>query len=342
MMYSDSELSKKIVFLSFVMSLLVVLWHSSAVLHDRTFLKGFLFYGFNLISVPAFFVFSGYWCYLKMDSYWIMLKKKIKSIVIPFVFFVSFYYFFSLFISLIFPNEVDTPNNLLKNYFLEFLYLKKSGVLWYLRSLFFLFLISPILFRIVRLNFLCFPVILGMLMLFTINLNINLIQEDNKFVFNLMFFNSAYSITPFLLGMFFAKFNLLRYVIINKWLAALAGLVWLLGIIYFNYCLINHISCCLIYENIAILFGLLFVWIIYDLFLRSFKSHEIYKYSFMIYLLHGSIVGYGRTMLSKITGNVYFVFFTTLLLGVFMSIVISCILKKYTPKLWGVISGGRT
>lgn len=139
--------SDKISAISFICTCLVVLIHvpiPSTQLSSGWYLSKFLSYGICLISVPSFFVISGFLLGLHQNEigWWKReTTKRIKSLIIPYLSFNLLYFLwisdfkdlsFSTMIKATIGSPFDFPT---------------LGPTWYIRSLFLFVLFSPLLRR---------------------------------------------------------------------------------------------------------------------------------------------------------------------------------------------------
>lgn len=139
--------SDKISAISFICTCLVVLIHvpiPSTQLSSGWYLSKFLSYGICLISVPSFFVISGFFLGLHQNEtgWWKReVVKRIKSLLLPYLSFNLLYFlwisdFEHLSFSTMIKATIGSPFGF-----------PTLGPTWYIRSLFLFVLISPLLRR---------------------------------------------------------------------------------------------------------------------------------------------------------------------------------------------------
>ena len=184
-------------------------------------------YPFNPIRMPLFIFLSGGLLYLsRIKNEWTTLslyKDKLKRIMLPFVFFVTFYFLFKASLNSI----VKTPIDISFSYYIESFYIfyqHPSAPLWFLATLMTLMLFYPA-FRYACRNilFMLFLLILSSLAYF----------YDFGSIFNNNFFNLAnlnYYFIYFYFGIVFFRYSLYQY--LNK-LSVSVFLILLYSILYY-------------------------------------------------------------------------------------------------------------
>lgn len=147
----SKELSSKIKLISLLCTIMVVYRHAYTA---ETFYGGFCaewdLYNFlahgitNLtsIAVPYFFLISGFFffkqSYYKDDNYYLMLRKKFKTLFIPFVF-----WNLLAFIPMWYAGKIVEVEHWYL-YIVDLLHSDYNGPLWYVRTLMLLMLLSPL------------------------------------------------------------------------------------------------------------------------------------------------------------------------------------------------------
>lgn len=157
----STEVSNKIRNISFICALLVVLIHVPPI-ENGLWLNDFVLHwikeGLSMIAVPVFFIISGFLLGKHINEqgwYGKAVKSRIKSLVIPF--FVLNILYYPVFVLLHYIGVkyfgADGSNHIMDLTLPNALYLmgcfpwggNAIGPLWYLRALFYLVLISPVL-----------------------------------------------------------------------------------------------------------------------------------------------------------------------------------------------------
>ncbi len=182
----SEETSRRITSLRFLLIVFVVFIHNNNTLKSvlsspekiifcpSTFsiwLQLFISDGIARCAVPIFFIFSSYLQFKKDHSYGVLVKKRIRSLVIPYFlwiagFTVVFFPLMRIVMHFVFPTVLDNPGKifiyetplewihvLLGNYekFPEDVVCGPAMVqFWYIRDLFFLVLLSPLIKKAVQ------------------------------------------------------------------------------------------------------------------------------------------------------------------------------------------------
>lgn len=132
------------------------------------------------IAVPSFFIFSGFLFFNNIDHfnftiYRTKIKKRIRSLLIPYLFWnavvVMFYYLQQTFA----PSLAGNTHNLVVNYNIDdwvhaFWTDPISYPLWYVRDLMIVCVISPVIYFLIKRSGLIFPLLMLVLWLFRIDL----------------------------------------------------------------------------------------------------------------------------------------------------------------------------
>ena len=119
--------------------------------------------GFATGAVPLFFLFSAYLQVLKSDLYGVMLKKRVKSLVLPYFLWIGLYLACKLVVVKFFQPELALKeNNILSWTFADFIHNVfgfsevefgnplAAEQFWFVRDLFIYILVSPVLIWLIR------------------------------------------------------------------------------------------------------------------------------------------------------------------------------------------------
>ena len=168
-----ADVSNKLRNISFICALLVVLIHVPSIengLWVNDFVSQWIKNGLSIIAVPVFFMVSGFLLGRHIDEkgwYVKAVKKRYKNLVIPF--FVLNILFYPIFVLFHFIGvkyfgadgsnrimEFTLPNAL---YLMGFIPWGGNAIvtLWYVRALFYLLLISPVLVWVIKRGGLLLP-----------------------------------------------------------------------------------------------------------------------------------------------------------------------------------------
>ena len=285
---------------------------------------------------PLFFFISGYLFYVKLsDPDWSVWKQKyrsrVKSLLIPYIIW-NILCLLQMFILKYIPVAGKYMNSdytqLIHGGLWEWIYtlfIVPGGFhLWFIRDLILIVVVSPFLYFCIRkMIFIYFPLIIFF-----------------------SFYNSWFqSLTMFSIGAACAIYNIsLEVKLKHKWGLVLLGTASLLLMLY---CSIIFIPGTKELYLVAILF--LFVWFLYDYLYRKGWRFDFIKrwipYTFFIYLLHIPALSIVKKVMLLVGRGEEWSYWITFLVSPFImaavAIWIGGLLKKYLPKLYSVLTGGR-
>lgn len=308
-------------------------------------------------GVPIFFIVSGYLSQNTLEKYGYksMMLKKVRTLLIPYIIWNIFYMVIEYAGNLVLPGAFadltkESVIGLLVTLFgIPFIKPPMYDPLWFIRSLFLIFLISPIINYIVRKVHWMISIVISILLMF---FNIPIFYNNGFFVNR--------SVPFFIIGLLVAMNREKIHIFIVKIHKSVAGVIIVLtlmltyldGYIYnlmkqstnndlaFVYHILNMITICSMLCAIYILINLkkedskIIRLLIY-----------VSEYSFMIYVLHGKIVTILQILSVKlITQNMFLMFFEILIfpvIAVSINIAIAYVCKRYLPKTYSIITGGR-
>jgi fucose 4-O-acetylase-like acetyltransferase len=350
----DNELSKRIKSLRFLLIIFVVFIHNQ--ISEIKFSDGNQIYEIPIyiekiryliseiisrIAVPLFFLISGYLLYKKEIRFTTNIKKKYKTILIPYF----FWNIVNLSVFIIGQNLPFTKayfgnpiNDVSKFGLLDWLDVfggkftgRSSPInvpLWFLRDLFILNLLSIGIKKIID----NFP--LGIIVLFFMlwigSLNIYIVSNEA-----LLFFSLGYYIIKYDLN--YKHLDNIN----NKDISIIYLITILLELFLYNSIPIIH--------KINIIIGILFLIKHSKFFIENKKLYEsliwLEGYAFIVYAFHGIILG----ILQKIYVRIFpmygwyilLEYFGVAIFGIIICILTGLILKKLTPKIYSIIIGGR-
>lgn len=331
-------LSEKIRNLSFFSILLVVLLHSQMIsistgyaLWIQYFVTGEL----TRIAVPVFFAISGYLFFQNFSSpikdfFENKIKKRVRTVLIPYLFWNI--WGFILF-SLIQWGGAEYRMPVVENKLNGVLYailVNPVGTyqLWFLRDLFVIVLLSPIIYIGIK-----YIKIFFVLLLFPF------------WILGIQYFIQIESVFFFSLGAYIALVHkgLLEKKCAKKEIAIFQFCMWLL-------------YCCVLTEYryeyychcLGILWGIGSIWCLYDVlyhFIRgSFLLKNLAGYSFFVYVAHEPLLTVIKKILLYMGHSsiwILLIYFIAPIITISICLTIGRILRKYTPKFYAFISGGR-
>ena len=182
-----------------VCALMVVLIHQYAVADPTSTtvsarIIGFLSHGICTAAVPVFFFLSGYLFYrniTEIGDVFRKQKKRVRSVLIPFLAWSATYYLVFFVLSKVLPNEIErvvdvSPWGVIRGIvFYEYIF-----PMWYMFQLCVFILLAPVIFyilqnRIVSILMLIASAVIGMFVIDSISIHIG---SDNRALFHFNFF----------------------------------------------------------------------------------------------------------------------------------------------------------
>lgn len=330
---NNISLSNKIKIGSFICTIMVLYRHS---LNYLAFFNSYEGFGYNKviqgsmsiiteIAVPFFFIISGFFFFKKVYnnrvSYITMLRKKTKTLIIPFILWNIYGLFFIILYDI---NRLDKS---FASLIYDLCLSNWNGPLWYIRDLIILMIISPLYSWIYKINSkLLYSLIITLFILWT-PVSSDLLSSE--------------SILFFIIGGTLSKnLNIVNYKT-NKKRLLLYVLIWI--ILLFN----TYINNILLLHKLNILCGIITYWMILDYIPYNFQQRiiNLSKYSFIIYVMHAYIVKSIKNAVAYFYwGNEIVALLTYILLPLATTILIIYISKlwvKTCPKLYYFTTGNR-
>lgn len=296
------------------------------------------------IAVPLFYMISGYLFYLNtpkgIHTIFNKIKKRISSLLLPYIFSSIFFIAFGVFVAITPGTSQFMNSTVLPLFDNDSLYIIKAtfwGIngsspiafhLWFLRDLLILVLLSPIWYYLFKYLKVYWIIVIFVLTFYKIS------------------FFPIIALFWFSLGGAFVNLKFTR--LKNKSLSNFLVLFLFIG--FFQ---IMFPSSIWYYVHIPITFlGIISFWVIYDIVLPQNFTLSNYKYltiacsfTFFIYLYHEPTLNIVRKLIVFILGKNEFGFIISYLSSpwVFIAlfIPIGLIMKKFFPKVYYVIAGGR-
>jgi len=340
----NDYLSYKIRFISFLLMIMVVFLHAAdiiisigdqSVLVDNKwnfYIQSFISQGITRCAVPLFFLISSYLFFLKTEPFLNKLRKRVKTLLIPYLLWSFWGILFYFVLQLIPYSKPFFVNHIIKDY--SFTELLATWLLhpipyqlWFIRDLMLLVLLSPLLRYMIRIPYISF------ILFFAVWLSdFDLIVVGNESL--LFFFTGGFlSVQKVKLSNpFFTKNSLL--------LAA----IWLIFIA------LTHIVENVCWDRIGICFGIFSVWFLYDRLsekvdLRKMKYSGLLSYSFFVYVFHEPLLTIFKKglyyLLGYSGGAALFIYFFSSITVIAISIIIGVFLKRNFNPFYKLITGGR-
>lgn len=281
---------------------------------------------FTEVAVPIFFIISGYFFfkydYYDIHNYITMLKKKIKTLVIPFLF---WNIICALILSLYDPLKIgSTIESGIHNLLLS----KWNGPLWYMRDLILIMFISPLYLWIFKIN--------------------------NKILYTLVFFILFFKWWPidtevlstegqlfFFIGGIIRKYKtILDYKIPIPFFILLL-ILW--SIFCFNIFPLFEINI----HRLNTIIGIITLWRIIDFLNQNiyFFLYSLSSYSFFIYVMHAYLVKFIKRTVSYFFYENDLMALLTYVLVPLLTIAITIRIAKYwkikSYSTYYITTGGR-
>ncbi|MBR1403216.1 MAG: acyltransferase [Treponema sp.] len=353
------EISKRITSLRFLLIVLVVFIHANLKVdvalnyYHYDFIqpkwievfKNFVRNTLGCAAVPLFFLFASYLQFSKDDKYSVLLRKRSKSLLLPYVLWTAItivLYFVAQSIPQTAPFFMN-PINIVRNWngldwIKVFTYhnlaedFKNPLVyqFWFLRDLMIFILLSPLL------KFLCEKFAGGMLIV----ISIIALKEIPVF-----FTVSSGALFFYMAGFYFARYKISFFEMADKIKIIEYVLLLILSVVFdllfdgkYSFGFLGTIISCLFFLKLSVYFV---------------KSQKIYNrleylagYSFFLYAIHTPFLG---TSINKISQKIIplhgILCLVQFLLAGFLTIVLGTmtgiLLNKICPKLFRVLNGGR-
>jgi fucose 4-O-acetylase-like acetyltransferase len=294
------------------------------------------------VAVPLFFLISGFLLYIKETKYTITLKKKCRTILLPYILWniLSIILFFTA-QSFSFTKPYFV-NNIVRNFGIvdwidvfigKFTALRQYQYplvyqFWFLRDLFILYLLYKIIKKLV--DKFPFGTFVMLCLLWVNNINIYIVSSEALLFFTLGYYAVKYSLDIKKIDgiqLFDILFIYIMTIVIE--------------LFFINYVPTIH--------KINIIVGsIIFIKSTYY-FVQNIKTKRILiwleKYAFFVYAIHEPCL----TILKKLSvriipmrgGFILLQYFLIAFFGIIIFLGIGIIFRKISPKLYGILTGGR-
>jgi surface polysaccharide O-acyltransferase-like enzyme len=312
------------------------------------FIQDFFSQGITRIAVPIFFCISGYLFFLKLsgtlDEFILKYRNRAKSLFLPYLLWsiggLVFYFVLQLF-----PQSKDFfTNELIVNYSIRKI-INTIAInpipyqLWFIRDLIVLVFFSPFIYLTIK-------------HLREIALLCLLVIWFGFIKFNFLFFNND-SILFFCLGAYFSLHNVnLILKILSQKTYWMFTFIWILIISFktsFSATYSNHVILLLINKG-CILIGIIAAWSFYDIVMTNKTNPSktilnLSSYSFFLYAFHEPVLTIIKKGVFYIAGRAEIIslinYFLAPILTIILGILLGYVIKRNTPKFYGLITGGR-
>ena len=294
------------------------------------------------LGVPTFFIISGYYFFytknenevFNKNSYFFKLKKRVKTLLIPFLLWNLFMIIFYIVVPLLIPSfGADGQIKTVKQFFVAFVsynyHTPINYPLWYVRDLMILCILSPIIYLLIK-----YLKIIPLIILF--------IVAVWRFYIPMPRMDLTYqSFFYFPLGAYFAIHhkNIIEYC---RKLSFYPLIIYIIFIVAFLITKDGTIN------RIGIIFGLIATYNIVSYFVEHNKLKEnpfLSEMSFFLFLFHALpiiIVSNRLKSLLPQTDLGYLInYFLSVFIVVLLAIITYKIMKKYFPRFTSILMGGR-
>lgn len=333
----SEKTSIKISWLEFILSLTIVLYHIGWNDHFTASKGCQMVYMFikeiGVVAVPVFSFLTGFLFYrniICMKDNFIKMKKRMKSLVLPYLLWILLFYLFYGFVGSRFHlMEMDEIGlvGLLKAF-------GTSGPmphLWYVEWIILFALVSPVVYLILKNRYVGL-VILG---IYTLYLVIFQEQTNARIFSSFLYLAGGFwglHSTQFI-KMFCKEGGKQRFNgTVPKMVIGIGALVLFLVFWIGHYWIPLVQYVCKIGMGISL-------WKILDLF--SLKKCSITGYSFWIYVLHHPLEVVGRRFYTHVTLQPFLYLFLIFATTLFVALASGIVLRRFLPKVYSVLSGGR-
>ena len=350
-----AEVSRGFRNISFICACMVVMIHTSVFPPEGTLSWWVAFFvgstGLCRVAVPYFFLMAGYFLFgreWREDWYGSAVRSRVRSLVVPFYVWMAVTVLVMCAVSMgIWLLKYDYQGDAMLmpeasvSYVLSVLGVNPLcdiGPLWFLRTLFFFVLLSPVLLRIINSKFRI--ALLCGLLLFVVSLRLSSMSNDGlRICFS--FFSPPEGLLYFVLGMMLrsGRFSAVKKMWQVVFFVLAIVLLALKGVF-----LSVESPCSACFADMLMVPSMMVAW--WMVAGRLPFSSAVSSLSFPIYLLHGfilliftsvyALVGLSEYAMSSICAMV--VKFTATLFG---SIFIADILRKNFPRVAKIMFGGR-
>ena len=292
-------------------------------------------------GVPAYFFISGMLLFYSKKSYTQKLSSRIRTLLIPYLFFNSIILIGYIILSLSGRPAVILEKDLADYGIIDYLraYWDRGSwsngngspllcPFWYIRNLIVLVIISPVLYYVVKYTKLLFPMIMGLLWINS--------------------YDSAYtlqSLTMFSLGAYFPINDKNPIVVFDQYKHLFLCLFIFLGVIDMSHAFITIPFSSQIHRLSLISNVMLLLWIGERLPKWQLYSPFLSKSSFFVFCIHYPIVLGFRSVFSRLYGwpdiMLILLYVCSVIVVTSVCVIVYNLMRKTLPRLLNVITGSR-
>ncbi len=355
----NKYLSDKLKAISFILMGMVVFLHSynlevkfksgTELIKNgyNSFIQDFFSQGLTRIAVPLFFIISGYLFFRTIKNgsfpeFFSKYRKRSKTLVLPYLLWSIYGILLYLILQSVPFSKPFFTNKLIVEYsasqLLSTIFINPiTYQLWFVRDLIVLFVLSPILYWIIK----CFNLyIVFIFFIFWIcNFNYFIFSNESLFFFALGGLFSIKNVNPQKLKL---TKQYLNFMII--WFALIIIKTVLIYINFENEWLI------LILHKSSILIGIISIWFLYDIVFKRIdisktKFYLLFQFTFFLYAFHEPVLTIFTKAFYRIFGqselSSFLIYFCAPIITISVSILIGYLAKKMLPKYYYLMTGGR-
>lgn len=368
----NEQLRRKIQILSFVAIIMVVTLHSYNLTTNfasgskkidsksiTSFVENSITHGVTRVAIPYFCVVAGYLFFqnlcLSVTGFRNKCVSRIKSLAVPYLLWAGLgFTFFYIIQSLPFLGEYFSNTKVTEYTPVQIieciLFTPMPAHLWFIRDLFLITLLSPVIYFLLSRLGVSVVVIVGIG--WFMNLGIPFI-EDGKLVFFTLKSNHIFyyflkdgGLFFYLIGSLIAIEELEGRLSIRRprWLLVL----WLSIVSIDTYCFTAYGERIVGFHRAGIFIGTIAFWTNYSMVSWLFQSKQIYQLTFsrfFIYAFQDPFMIILKKLWSKIIGvsevSNLLAYFICPLLVLSVSIMASVLLRKKVPRIYSILTGGR-
>lgn len=358
-------MSELIKFLRFPLMVMVVMIHARmkeiSMGGDVLDLQGFMIYGnvsyciseiFCRIAVPIFYIFSGYLFFFNTSDYtgrqyFQKIRKRTKTLLVPYIFWNLIVILLLFSAQTFMPSFMSGANKLIVDYnisdWVRCFWNSYHGMpvcyqLWFIRDLYVVVLLSPVIYYTIDRWSYYFPIIFGVLYLMGLNSGISGLSVISIFFF---YIGAWFSLKKYDIIRFIKKFRTVGYI-------STLSLVVLWMILYNDIIQLPERMEILVHNLSVLCMILAFLNIVVTI--QENKGLKInpllHDSNFFIYVFHAMPLA----LIIKLTTffidptsdiSVLFIYFFAPLLTITLALLFFLIMKRVFPKFTAIITGSR-
>ena len=331
----ENKFLSSLKFANFFLACLIVFHHafnidiscnSENVMSVAFFVERYM-YNISECAVPMFYFNSGYLFFRTykntIEVYWNKLEKRIFSLLVPYLIFNTLGYIKHIVFSSESPSILGFIFSLIES---------STMPLWFVRELFILALLSPIIYFFIKRRTIFFEVCVGIIILVISNLT-----SYRSFVYWIPFYamGGLFAVNKMLDSSFYENKILNRVMYILTFFVLLGA--WFLP---------NGMEKDIYYNSAYYIFRSASVFVILFLLLkvRSIKIPDLADCSFFIYCTHFPVISLVQRILQyfiKSDSYVLLSYGITVICAITIPMALAWYLKTNIKSLWQVLNGGR-